>query len=147
MTKTRGLTQLDEHIERLSAARAELFVAIGQASSRFQSAPADGGWNVRQVCEHVADNENFFVRQLARILDVDIWSSGPSHFGSPEEAVSGLIDAREMLLWALKDTDDDALSAARTLPRAGEFTIAAVLGQLASHDLDHAGQIRGLTEG
>ena len=140
---TTGGPETANLIDGLTAARSEVFAALRSVPrDRFTSPPADGGWSVRQVCEHLADNENFFVPQVASVLDVDVWSSGRAQLPSPEEAVSALVDSREMLLWALQDVTDEELSALHSHPRVGDFTIRAVLEQLITHDHDHAAQVR-----
>lgn len=122
-------THIDALLAHLSESRAAVFDALRPLHGPEFSA-------VRRPIEELVDAENFVDRVLSRIYDIEIWGSAPSTFATPEEAVSGLIDSRETLLWTLKPALDEHLDRVFKLSRGDEFTIAGALRQIL--DLDRS---------
>jgi hypothetical protein len=128
--------RLEDLLAAMSESRAAVFAALRPLRGHeFQA--------VRRTFEELADAENFVGRVLSRVYDIEIWGSGPSSFGTPEEAASGLIDSRETVHWTLKPALDEHLDQVFKLSGGRDFSIGAALDELVRLDATAASAVAG----
>ena len=137
--------------EAIRVARDELLSVIGSLGpSEFERA-RKGGWPVRKVLEHVIQSETLYAQATAYLCGTEV--SGRAEASppdSPAEARTMLLDARKELLRALEglEMDPRAYEIFYELKRVAheEYSVLSVLENVASHDREHAAQIRAIVE-
>jgi hypothetical protein len=133
--------------EAMHVSRDELLSAVDTLNRADLERARKGGWTVGKVLEHVIHSERLYGQAIAYLVGTEVRADGGSSTpGSATEARSALLDARKNLLKALEALDRDPM-AAKTfyeLKRVGheEYSVISVLENVASHDREHAEQIR-----
>src|SRR2546428_9602836 len=137
--------------DAIRQARDELLGVIDSLSRSSFERARKGGWPVRKVLEHVIHSEKLYAQATAYLSGAEVSgrteASPPS---SPAEARTMLLDARKELLRALEglDMDPRAYETFYELKRVGheEYSVVSLLENVASHDREHAAQIRAIVE-
>ena len=137
--------------EAIRLARDGLLGVIDSVSRADFERARKGGWPVRKVLEHLIYSEKLFAQATAYLCSDEV-SGRPETAspGSPAEARTMLLDARKELLRALEglDTDPRAYETFYELKRVGheEYSVISLLENVASHDREHAAQMRAIVE-
>jgi uncharacterized damage-inducible protein DinB len=137
--------------EAIRLERDELLGVIDSLSRADFERARKGGWPVRKVLEHLIYSEKLYTQGTAYLCGAQV-SGRPESVSpaSPEEARTMLLDARRALVQALEELDMDprAYLTFYELKRVGheECSVLSILENVASHDREHAGQIRAITE-
>ncbi len=121
---------------------------LKQAGANWEKAPAHGegeeAWNARQVAEHVAGAATFFGGGLAGFLGVPGPERAQPSFATAADAATGMPAAQAKLVAVIDQIPGDKLTQEFEVPRLGKQTVGGVLGILAYHLNDHAGQLKKL---
>jgi len=137
-----------EHKNAIVAAYEGYMAELKQAGANWETAPAHGegeaAWNARQVAEHVAGAATFFGGGLASFLGVPGPERAQPSFATGAEAATGMPLAQAKLLAVIDQIPDARLTQEFEVPRLGKQTVGGVLGILAYHLNDHAGQLKTL---
>lgn len=149
--------QLHDARERLLASYA------GLSNEELAQPDVCGEWSVAQALAHVAawdrETTSTFQAMLEGVrppfLDLDdegIEEFNAKHYDAdravtPDEAITGLLDAREELLTLLRDLDNKALFAPAPGDEHADLSIAACITVLVNHDEEHSDMIEEWREG
>ena len=124
---------------------------LKQAGGNWENAPAHGegeeAWNARQVAEHVAGAASFFGAALAGFLGLQGPERAQPSFATGADAATGMPAAQAKLVAVIDQILDDKLPLEFDFPRIGKQGIGGILGILAYHLNDHAGQLKKLRGG
>jgi uncharacterized damage-inducible protein DinB len=130
-------------LKAVKQARDELFDLLTTLEESDLERGRRGSWTIRQILEHVILGENYFadaVRRARNTAEGDLTLPRVA-VGSLREAKRLLHNSRDVLLNAVDHVDEDAFY---RFARAGEleFSVLSALENVASHDREHASQIR-----
>jgi uncharacterized damage-inducible protein DinB len=135
--------------ESIGLAREELLRVIDSLNRADLERARKGGWPVRRVLEHVIHSENLYAQGTAYLCGAQMperrETSAP---GSSSEARTMLLDSRRALQAALGALEEDVMASETfyEVRKVGheEFSVLSLLENVASHDREHAGQIRAI---
>jgi uncharacterized damage-inducible protein DinB len=135
--------------EAMRLAREELLRVIDPLSRADLERARRGGWPVRRVLEHVLHSENLYAQGTAYLCGAQVPERGEmSAPGSASEGRTMLLDSRKALLSALGSLEEDvrAYETFYEVRKVGheEFSVLSLLENVASHDREHAEQIRSI---
>jgi uncharacterized damage-inducible protein DinB len=130
-------------------AREELLHVTDPLSRADLERARRGGWPVRRVLEHVIHSENLYAQGIAYLCGAQVRERGETSApGSASEARTMLLDSRKALLSALGSLEEDvrAYETFYEVRKVGheEFSVLSLLENVASHDREHAEQIRSI---
>ena len=137
--------------EAIRVARDELLSVVDSLGRADFERARKGGWPVRKVLEHIIHSEKLYAQATAYLCGAEVSGRAEaSPPGAPAEARTMLLDARKELLLALEglDMDPRACETFYELKRVGheEYSVVSLLENVASHDREHAAQIRAIVE-
>jgi uncharacterized damage-inducible protein DinB len=129
----------------------------GLSEDALDSAPADGGWTVRQVVHHLADSEATAYVRLRRLLaeDAPLISGYDEeafarrlHYDRPlERSLAVVIAVRAASLELLESLAPAEWDRAGTHSESGAYSVDRWLVIYAAHPYDHAEQIMAAVRG
>lgn len=144
--------QRDEWIEQIARSPEELRVALhGLTDEQIDTPYREGGWTVRQIVHHLAENDLVTYTRFKHALTEDNphilraaedrWAELPDEVVSVESSVNlfGLVRERWVVL--MKGLDDDDFARAFIHPVIGPLRLDQALGQYAWHSRHHVAQI------
>ena len=108
------------------------------------SADGEAAWCAREVAEHIAGAGPFFGAGIAQAIGVAGPTPSRMSFPTADEAVSGTKDAHGQLMAVVAQVTDEHMGKEIDHPRLGKQTLGGVLGIVAYHLTDHAGQLKTL---
>jgi hypothetical protein len=125
---------------------------LEQAGAIWEKKPegaADGeaAWCAREVAEHIAGAGPFFGAGIAAAIGVAGPTPSRMSFPTQAEAVAGTKDAQGQLMAVVAQVTDDHMGMEVDHPRLGKQTLGGILGIVAYHLTDHAGQLKTLRGG
>jgi uncharacterized damage-inducible protein DinB len=139
--------------QELAEARGRVFDAVrGLNEEQFRHVPPGEEWPIAAHLAHLLISDRWhvaFVREaLARrptppAEDDETETQLAARMAIPQ-MVHGLLNARRELDRLVEEADDARLAAEVTAPGGGRVSLAALLGMLAGHDIEHAGEIARL---
>ena len=135
----------ERYQRELADARAELEALLGTLQARQLTDARRGGWTVRRVLQHVIESERHYAR-LAAHLSGRGTPAPTAEIGDdagPSALVLALEESRRALLAAVEGADEEAFYRLQRLGQE-EYSIASLLENVANHDREHLGQIRGI---
>ena len=130
----------------------ESYIAeLKQAAPHWERKPAAGGegedaWSARQVAEHIAGSGPFFAAGIAQAIGVPGPTPAPVSLPDPRDAVVATEGGHAALMGVVDQVKDEQLSMPIDHPRLGKQTLGGVIGIVAYHLNDHAGQLKALRE-
>ena len=109
---------------------------------KFSYTPQKGVRSVAQVCAHIVSANYFFASKLGAQIPTDVkMESIEKDLVSKDAIEKELKRSYDVILGAIKNTKDGALSAKVEFPFPGEFTgMSAILISL-NHSNEHLGQL------
>ncbi len=130
----------DEIRAQIGEGHAALRSALeGADAGSWESSPGEDEWSARQAAEHVIGVERMFAGRVADGMMGKAPENIELALASPSEAVAAFDQAIADVDRVLRYVEDRDLT-----KMAGEdHTIQAVMEIVASHAIDHAGQISG----
>jgi uncharacterized damage-inducible protein DinB len=133
--------------EDLTGARDDLERLVSGLTKSDLTRSRRGGWTVARVLQHVLESERAYARVATRILGALLPDSATdmSSIITAEAIAEMLRVSREALWAAVEGADEESFY---RLERVGheEYSIASLLENVASHDREHAIQIRRILE-
>lgn len=136
---------LDSAVVAMSNARAELVSAIQPLTPPDLERARRGGWPVHRVIEHSIEHDYMMAMVASAIRGQPAGPRGDmSCLRQPADEIICRMEAGRMsLLAAVKDVSEDEFYRMLKLGHE-EFSVLSVLENAASHDREHAGQIRSI---
>ncbi len=131
---------------------ASYFAELEQVGPVWDKKPEGGAegedaWCAREVAEHIAGSGPFFGAGIAQAIGVDGPTPARMSFPTHSEAVSETKRTHGLLMDVVAKVTDEHVSQEIDHPRLGKQTIGGVLGIVAHHLTDHAGQLKTLRGG
>lgn len=122
------------------------------AAPHWERAPAASGegeeaWNARQVAEHIAGAATFFGAGIASALGVPGPERRQPQFADVADAVAGTGSAHQALMAVVDGLSEEQIATEFEAPRFGKTSVTNLIGNVAFHLNDHAGQLKKLREG
>ena len=126
-------------------------------SDQLDTSYREGGWTIRQIVHHLADNQiHGFVRMRRALtedaptvatFDQDDWSSLPDACSQPVRPSIDLLDALyRRWTYLLSSLEEAGFQRSLTHPEAGALTVDEALQLYDWHGRHHIAQIRALCE-
>ena len=142
MTSTFTL-DLESALADLTAARAGLVSAVQPLSAADLDRARPGGWPVRRILEHLIQYEWLYAQGAAHLSGAPAPHRGPTACaGQPADEILCLLEAsRTALLQAIAGVSEDAFYEVKRLGQE-EYSVLSLLEKAASHDREHAREIR-----
>lgn len=139
--------EADQHVALadLTMARADLISAVQSLTSFDLQRVRRGGWPVARVIEHSIEHDYMMAMAASAIRGQPVAPRGEmSCDGQPvDEIICRMESGRTALLTAVKDVTEEQFYRLLKLGHE-EFSVLSVLENAASHDREHAGQIRSI---
>jgi DinB superfamily len=122
---------------------------LRQAGPHWETKPAgspegEAAWNARQVAEHVAGAGTFFAAGVAGAVGAEGPERRQFQFASADEAIPATESSYEAFLGVVDKVTDAQLAVEFDHPRLGKQTVGGIIGIVAHHLNDHAGQLKTL---
>jgi hypothetical protein len=121
---------------------------LRQAGPHWETKPAAGegedAWCARQVAEHIAGSAGLFAHVVAKAASLDSPGRTGGEFATADEAIAATPVALGKLTSVMAQVPQTKLTEENEFGPLGKSTIANVLGIVAHHFHDHAGQLRAL---
>lgn len=142
---------LTERLERTPAALAALVAGLSGDDWRWR--PADGGWSVLEIVNHLADEESLDFRTRVAMTLEDPARDWPAtdpqgdvrrkdfQARDPAESLRRFAQERAASLVWLRSLANPRWENARTHPQAGTLSAGDLLASWAAHDARHLAQI------
>ncbi len=142
--------------ETVAAAREKVTGELGaymaelrQAGANWERKPAgspegEAAWNARQVAEHIAGAGTFFASGVAGAVGIEGPERRQFEFASAAEAVPATEASYQAFLGVVDRLKDEQLAIEFEHPRLGKQTVGGLVGLVAHHLNDHAGQLKAL---
>jgi hypothetical protein len=132
----------------LTTARSELVSVVHVLTSADLERARRGGWPVARVIEHAIEHDYMMAMAASAIRGQPVGPRGEmSCAGQPiDEIICRMEAGRTALLAAVKDVTEEQFYALLKLGHE-EFSVLSVLENAATHDREHAGQIRSILAG
>ena len=129
----------------LDAARAEISAVLAALTDADLDHARRRGWSVRRVLKHLIQSEWLYARLVSHLRDLSVpgGQTPPDAPPTATDAIGRLQASRRTLLAALDGVNEDAFYRLRTLGHE-EYSVLSVLENVASHDREHAAQIRAI---
>ena len=129
----------------LTTARAELVSAVQTLTPSDLERARRGGWPVHRVIEHAIEHDYMMAMVASAIRGTPAGPRGEMSCEgqAADEIICRMDSARTNLLSAVKDVSEDEFYRMLKLGHE-EFSVLSVLENAASHDREHAGQIRSI---
>lgn len=108
------------------------------------SGDGEAAWCAREVAEHIAGAGPFFGAGIAQAIGVAGPTPSRMSFPTQAEAVAGTKAAHSQLMDVVAQVKDEHMGMEIDHPRLGKQTLAGILGIVAYHLTDHAGQLKTL---
>ncbi|MGI8926058.1 MAG: DinB family protein [Tepidiformaceae bacterium] len=144
-------TTIAEHQAAITAAYETYLAELKLAGPKWELAPPAGegeeAWCARQVAEHIAGAATFFGAGIAGALSIEGPGRFQPSFASAAEAVAATPEAHAKFMAVVGQVPEDKVAMEIDAPRLGKTTIGGIMGIVAHHLEDHAGQLRALREG
>ena len=143
------MASVQEITNNINSAYHTYMAELVLAGDGWEKKPAAGGsgedaWCARQVAEHICGSCGFFASGIVKQLGGQAAPSAPVKLATADEAMAAMPGAHAKLTGVLKDIKPDQLSAAMEFGPLGKTNLENVLGVLAYHYKDHAGQLKAL---
>ena len=134
---------LEAALADLTAARAGLVSAVQPLSAADLDRARRGGWPVHRILEHLIQSEWLYAQAAAHLSGALAPDRGPTACaGQPVDEILCMLDAsRTALLQAIDGVSEDAFYDIKHLGHE-EYSVLSIMENAASHDREHAGQIR-----
>jgi uncharacterized damage-inducible protein DinB len=129
----------------LQRSRAQLNDVVGKLSSGDLSSARRGSWPVSKILDHVLHSERLYAQLISVFTGVGA-STEPT--GSPStsaEALTALESTRKAVLNGVGDVKEADFYRLQTIGHE-EYSVLSILENVASHDREHAEQIRRTIE-
>lgn len=129
----------------LTTARAELISAVQPLTPSDLDRARRGGWQVHRVIEHAIEHDYMMAMVASAIRGQPAGPRGEMSCReqAADEIICRMESGRVALLTAVKDVTEEQLYLLLKLGHE-EFSVLSVLENAASHDREHAGQIRSI---
>lgn len=142
--------------QELAAAREELLETLTASGDAALDRARRGGWTVRRVLQHLIEAEWFYGQAVCQLRglapppasatgshrpDQAAAEQGPAV--SRSDALRRLSESRQRLLAALDGIDEACFYHVGSVGHE-EYSVLSVLENVASHDREHARQIRSI---
>lgn len=139
---------LEAALRDLAGARAGLVSVVQPLRPADLDRARRGGWPVARIIEHVIEAEYMYSVAACAIRGLPAGPRGEtSCAGQPvDEVLCRLESARGALLGAVKDVPEEDFYRMQKLGHE-EYSILSILENAASHDREHAGQVRSILSG
>lgn len=108
------------------------------------SADGEAAWCAREVAEHIAGAGPFFGAGIAQAIGVSGPTPSRMSFPTAAEAIAGTKAAHGQLMDVVAQVKDEHMGMEIDHPRLGKQTLGGILGIVAYHLTDHAGQLKTL---
>jgi uncharacterized damage-inducible protein DinB len=135
--------------EAIRLARDELLRVIDSLNRADLERARKGGWTIARVLEHIIHSENLYAQATAYLVGTQaVAARENSTPSSTSEARRMLLDGRKALLGALAEIEVDPMGYETfyEIKKMGheEYSVLSVLENVASHDREHAEQVRSI---
>jgi hypothetical protein len=131
---------VEEMAAALLAGRADVLAALAAAGRDVTRRPPDGGWSAWEIAYHLFDIERWYLAKLCEAASPD----RPAALARFVQAWSELREASVALAGRIPAEQLDRPGLLSGVP---EWTPRGLLEIIASHDHEHAAQIRASIEG
>jgi hypothetical protein len=141
--------EIRETIEKNFAAYLAELEQAGGVWEKKPGGAADGeaAWCAREVAEHIAGAGPFFGAGIAQAISVSGPTPSRMSFPTHSEAIDQTKQAHGLLMDVVTKVTDDHMGMEVDHPRLGKQTLGGILGIVAYHLTDHAGQLKTLRGG
>lgn len=129
----------------LAESRAALVSVIERLQANDFGQARRGSWSVSRILDHVLHSERLYTQLIS------VFSGKPANvpeaakFGSAADAKSALNSSRDAFLSAVQEVREDDFFRLQTIGHE-EYSVLSILENNASHDREHAEQIRKTLE-
>ncbi len=129
----------------LAESRAALVSVIERLQADDFGQARRGSWSVSRILDHVLHSERLYTQLIS------VFSGKPANvpeaakFGSAADAKSALNSSRDAFLSAVQEVREDDFFRLQTIGHE-EYSVLSILENNASHDREHAEQIRKTLE-
>jgi hypothetical protein len=122
---------------------------LRQAGPHWETKPSgspegEAAWNARQVAEHVAGAGMYFAAGVASAVGAQGPQMRQFQLATADEAVPATETSYQAFLGVVDKVTDDQLAIEVDHPRLGKQTVGGIVGLVAYHLNDHAGQLKAL---
>lgn len=134
---------LEAALADLTTARADLVSAVQPLSAADLDRSRRGGWPVHRILEHLIQSEWLYAQAAAHLCGAAAPDRGPTTCaGQRVDEILCVLDAsRTALLQAVAGVSERAFYEVKRLGPE-EYSILSLLEKAASHDREHATEIR-----
>lgn len=134
---------LESALADLASSRADLVSAVQPLTASGLARARRGGWPVHRILEHLIQSEWLYAQAAAHLSGAPAPDRGPTTCsGQPVDEILCMLDgSRTALLQAIAGVSEDAFYDIKHLGHE-EYSVLSILENAASHDREHAGQIR-----
>lgn len=128
-------------LDDLSASRAALDATVQQLSpSDFEQARR-GSWAVSRILDHVLHSERLYTQLISVFSGKPASVAEQAKLDSAGDATEALKASRHSFLAAVDDVKEDDFFSLKTIGHE-EYSVLSILENNASHDREHAEQIK-----
>jgi hypothetical protein len=141
--------EIRETIDKNFAAYLAELEQVGAVWEKKPEGSPDGeaAWCAREVAEHIASAGPFFGAGIAQAINVPGPTPSRMAFPTHSEALSETRRAHGLLMDVVTKVTDEHMGMEVDHPRLGKQTLGGILGIVAYHLTDHAGQLKTLRGG
>jgi uncharacterized damage-inducible protein DinB len=125
----------------LNEARTELGGVVGNLKTGDMERVRRGSWPVSRILQHVVDSERIYSQLISVFNGQPAVSVQKGEITSAEAVASALGVTRAGLLEAISSVEEKDFYRLQTIGHE-EYSVLSILENVASHDREHAEQIR-----
>src|SRR5689334_7562757 len=126
--------ELERSTNLALAARRSLLELLSKLSATDMARSRRGGWTIRQVLEHIAESDSYYIEGISKLRQLESHGRPTSHkFDSIANATAALEVLSERLEQSLAGIDEESFY---KLARLGhqDYSVMAILENSANHD-------------
>lgn len=125
----------------MDEARAELEGVVRKLEAKDMERVRRGSWPVSRILEHVRDSERIYTQLISVFNGQPAISVESGELSTPAKVASSLGATRTGLLEAISSVEEKDFYRLQTIGHE-EYSVLSILENVASHDREHAQQIR-----
>lgn len=125
----------------LIEARTELDGVVANLNTSDMERVRRGSWPVARILDHVIDSERLYAQLISAFNGNPATSAEKGEITSPEAVTTALGATRAGLLEAISSVQEKDFYRLQTIGHE-EYSVLSILENVASHDREHAEQIR-----
>ena len=125
----------------IDEARVDLLGVVGRLDANDMESVRRGSWPVSRILIHVIDSERIYTQLISVFNGKPAVTAETGELDGPEAVKSSLGATRACLLEAISGVEEKDFYRLQTMGHE-EYSVLSILENVASHDHEHAEQIR-----